>query len=147
MADRRDWPTLTDYDRLSEFIPGMKRSRVTSRRGSTVIIEQSGEASFLMFTFPIEVTLEALEQPPGSIKVRAVAGNMRHFEGGYEVEMDADSPRVVLRWVGSIIPDVALPPLLGEVVMRMSIEEQFAGMVREIERREAARRSKDAAKK
>ena len=26
------WTTLTDYDRLSEFIPGMKRSRVTSRR-------------------------------------------------------------------------------------------------------------------
>jgi hypothetical protein len=33
-----------------------------------------------------------------------------------------------------------LPPLLGELVMRATIKAQFAGMVREIERREAQRR-------
>jgi ribosome-associated toxin RatA of RatAB toxin-antitoxin module len=140
------WTTLTDYERLPEFIPGLRRSKVTGRRGGTVTVEQSGEARFLIFTFPIDVTLEAVEKPPSSIQVRAIAGNLRHFVGGYKVEPDTSGAGMVLRWEGTIIPDVSLPPLIGEVVMRMRIEDQFTGMVREIERREQARRGKEASK-
>jgi hypothetical protein len=61
------WETLTDYDRLAEFIPGMRRSRVLERRGASVLVEQSGEARFLFFSIPIEVTLATTEQPPRSI--------------------------------------------------------------------------------
>jgi carbon monoxide dehydrogenase subunit G len=141
------WMTLTDYDRLPEFIPGLRRSKVTMRRGNTVTVEQSGEARFLMFAFPIDVTLVAIEKPPSSIQVRAISGNLRHFEGGYSVEPDPGGGGTVLRWEGSIIPDVSLPPLIGEVVMRMRIEDQFTGMVREIEKRELARRGKEASSK
>ena len=38
------WTTLTDYDRLPEFIPGLRKSKVISRSGGTVVVEQSGEA-------------------------------------------------------------------------------------------------------
>ena len=143
------WTTLTDYERLPEFIPGLKKSRVISRSGSTAIVEQSGEARFLMFTFAIDVTLESIEQPPSSIRVRALSGTLRHLEGGYAVESDPNSSRVVLHWVGTIAPEVSLPPLIGELVMRMCIEDQFTGMVREIERRESVRRAneKDGQKK
>ena len=141
------WTTLTDYDRLPEFIPGLRRSKVTSRRDGKVIVEQAGEARFLMFTFPIDVTLEALERPPSSIRVRAISGNLRHFEGAYQVDSDPAGTGMVLRWQGTIIPDVSLPPLIGEVVMRTRIEDQFTGMVREIEKRESARRGKESAPK
>jgi len=137
------WTTLTDYERLPEFIPGLRKSRVISRIGSTAIVEQSGEARFLMFTFPIDVTVESTERPPSSIRVRALSGNLRHLEGGYEVESDPEGSKIVLRWAGTIAPDISLPPLIGEVLMRMSIEDQFTGMVREIERREAVRRVRE----
>ena len=143
------WTTLTDYERLPEFIPGLKKSRVVSRIGSTAIVEQSGEARFLIFTFPIDVTLESNEQPPSSIRVRALSGTLRHLDGSYLVEPDPNGPKVVLRWVGTLAPEISLPPLIGEVLMRMSIEDQFTGMVREIERRESVRRAreKDSPKK
>jgi hypothetical protein len=35
-----------------------------------------------------------------------------------------------------------LPPLIGELLVRANIEDQFLGMVREIERRAAERRGK-----
>src|SRR4051812_47011950 len=73
------WTTLTDYERLPEFIPGLKKSKVVSRRGTTVIVEQSGEARFLVFAFPIDVTLESQEHPPASIQVRALSGTLRFF--------------------------------------------------------------------
>src|ERR1039457_7315464 len=58
------WQTLTDYDHLSEFIPGMVKSHVIERRGNTAIVEQTGEARFLFFTYPIEVVVESPEEPP-----------------------------------------------------------------------------------
>ncbi len=133
------WGTLTDYERLPEFVPGLRKSRVISRRGSTAVVEQSGEARFLMFTFPIEVTVESTERPP-FLEVRRVSGNLRHLEGRYEAEILEGTGRVRLRWNGMLAPESLLPPLIGEVLMRIAIEEQFGGMVREIERRESVRR-------
>jgi ribosome-associated toxin RatA of RatAB toxin-antitoxin module len=134
------WATLTDYERLPEFIPGLKKSRITARNGATITIEQSGEAHFLFITVPIEVTLESTERAPHSIEVRRVAGTLRQLQGRYETEAMPDHSYVQLRWTGSIEPENRLPPLVGESIMRQSIRSQFTGMVREIERREAARK-------
>ena len=132
------WGTLTDYERLPEFIPGLKKSRVISRVGATATIEQSGEARFLFLSVPIEVTLESTERPP-NIEVRRIAGTVRYLQGRYETQPTADPGRVQLRWTGAITPETDLPPLIGETLMRLSIGEQFSGMVAEIERREALR--------
>ena len=133
------WSTLTDYERLPEFIPGLTKSRVISRVGATSTIEQSGEARFLFLSIPIEITLESTERPP-NIEVRRIAGTVRYLRGRYETEVVGTDPaRVQLRWIGAITPKADLPPLIGEALMRLSIEQQFAGMVTEIERREALR--------
>ena len=50
------WATLTDYNNLPAFIPGMLRSRLLEYRGRAAIVEQRGEARFLFLSFPIEVT-------------------------------------------------------------------------------------------
>jgi ribosome-associated toxin RatA of RatAB toxin-antitoxin module len=132
------WDTLTDYDHLAEFVPGLTKSRVISQTGATTTVEQSGEARFLFFVFPIEVTLESVYNPP-TLEVRRIAGNLRHLQGRYEVEALADAGLIRLSWIGTISPERQMPPLIGQVVMRRSISEQFLGMVREIERRAAAR--------
>ena len=54
------WQTLTDYDHLSDFIPGMLKSHVIDRRGNATIIEQSGNATILFFNYPIDVVIESL---------------------------------------------------------------------------------------
>ena len=136
------WATLTDYAHLPEFIPGMKKSRVIGRDGSTTTVEQVGEARFLFWTVPIEVTIESIEHPP-NIDVRLVSGTLRHLQGRFETEELREPARVDLRWMGTVEPAAALPPLIGESLMRQLIRDQFVGMVREIERREALRRLGD----
>ena len=135
------WETLTDYDHLAEFIPGMRRSRVIERRGSSVVVEQSGEARFLFFAIPIEVTLATLEQPQRSIEASMLKGNLKRLQGTYRIEPHGGA-RVLLTWTGTI-EALSPPPLFGEMLMRAGIEDQFRGMVREIERREALRRDKE----
>jgi len=134
------WETLTDYNRLSEFIPGIRRSRVLSQNGAVSVVEQSGEARFLFFSIPIEATLSSTERPPHAIEARLLRGNLKRLEGAYRIEPRADG-RNLLSWRGFIQAET-MPPLFGEMLLRVSIEDQFRGMVREIERREALRRAR-----
>ena len=69
-------------------------------------------------------------------------GNLKRLEGAYRIEPQADG-RILLIWNGTV-EAMSMPPLLGELVMRSNIEDQFRGMVREIERREALRREQEA---
>ena len=135
------WQTLTDYGRLAEFIPGMRRSRVIERRGAVAVVEQSGEAGFLFLSFPIDVTLASTERPPYALEVSLLKGNLKRLDGAYRIEPQGGG-RVLLTWTG-IVEALYMPPLLGELVMRSNITEQFRGMVREIERRDALRRERE----
>jgi ribosome-associated toxin RatA of RatAB toxin-antitoxin module len=133
------WQVLTDYERLPRFIPGISKSVIRDRRGTTLLLEQSGEARFLFFSFPIDVTLEVTESAPRWVASRAVSGNVRRMTGRYELT-DEPAQRVMLRYTGLIEPDFRLPPLVGVAALRSTVAEQFTAMVAEIERRAAGER-------
>lgn len=136
------WATLTDYDRLQRFVPGIQLSRVLERRGPTTIVKQLGEAGLLFFRKPIDVVVESLEKPPYEIEIRVLSGNLKRLDGRYQIEPDARTPgNFVLRWFGVIEPQDGLPPIIGVPILRLNIGEQFRGMVREIERRAQLLRS------
>src|SRR5438445_13820847 len=79
------WEVLSDYDNLAQFIPDMKSSRVVSRSGNRVQVEQKGEFGFFFYRQPVDVTLEVLEQPQRRIVARRIAGNIREMETRYEL--------------------------------------------------------------
>jgi hypothetical protein len=134
------WQTLTDYDHLADFIPGMMKSHLIERRGNAAIVEQTGKAAILFFSYPIEVTVESLEQPPDFIGIRVLKGNLKQLDGGYRLEKNADKhDEFVLRWSGFIEPSLPVPLFITVPLMRANISDQFRGMVKEIERRETLR--------
>ena len=139
------WQTLTDYDRLAEFIPGMRRSRLIERQGAVAVVEQSGDAGFLFLRFQLDVTLASTERPPHVLEVKLLKGDLKRLDGSYRIDPQADG-RIRLTWTGTV-EALSMPPLLGELVMRSNIADQFRGMVREIERRDALRRERDGAPK
>lgn len=66
------------------------------------------------------------------------------MDGAYRIVPQAGG-RSLLSWVG-IVEAEAMPPLIGELLMRSIIEDQFRGMVQEIERREVVRRERETGK-
>ena len=126
------WKVLTDYDRLSEFIPGMLESRVVSRDGSSVVVDQRGETSVLFFNYPIQVRLAIEEQPYERIVSTAVSGNFKDLSGVYVLQ--ARAGRLSLRYEGKFTPDFGYPPLLGTMIVRSTVEKRFSAMVHEIEK-------------
>lgn len=134
------WQVLTDYDGLARFIPGISKSSIREKNGNRLLVDQAGEARFLVFSFPIEVRLEVFENPPDWVTSQAVAGNLRRMNGRYDIRAEATPGVCSVRYQGALEPDFALPPLIGLAAMRGMIEAQFTAMVAEIERRAAAQK-------
>ena len=128
------WQTLTDYDHLPQFVPGIDSSRVLSRQGTQLVVEQKGGARWWFFYYPIRVTVATTERPYERIDVHLLQGNLRRLDGGYRIEPQPDGSTQIT-WQGLIEPDTPLPAFIHTPVLRRSISDQFAGMVREIERR------------
>lgn len=131
------WEVLTDYGRLSEYIPGMHSSRIVSRSNRSVIVDQIGEARLLFLSFPMRVRLEVEEFPYERIVSRAIEGNFKEFRGAYTLE--ARGRHLLLHYTGSLTPDFSIPPLIGTILVRKTMEKRFGAMVDEIVRRQRLR--------
>jgi carbon monoxide dehydrogenase subunit G len=129
------WEVLADYGHLADFIPDMKSSRVVSRSGNSVRVEQKGEFGFLFYRQPVDVILEILEYPPSRIAARSVGGNVRELETRYELENLAQGVRLIYQ--GRFIPEFNVPPLIGMPFVRRVVERRFRAMIAEIVRRDS----------
>jgi ribosome-associated toxin RatA of RatAB toxin-antitoxin module len=127
----RAWEVLTDYNRFPEFVPDLHESRIVSRQGASVVVEQKGAARFLFLSYPIEVRLAVMEHPRQRIESRAVAGNFRELRSVYTLESREGGVR--LRYQGRLVPDFQLP-LFHTYVLKSNVEATFRAMVEEIER-------------
>ena len=74
------WQTLTDYNHLAEFVPGITKSRVLQRLGNQITVEQVGEARLWFFTYIIDVVVESTEHQPRTIGIRVVKGNLKQLK-------------------------------------------------------------------
>ena len=128
----RAWQVLTDYDRLTAFVPDLQVSRVVSRERNSALVEQKGAARLLFLSYPMVVQLAVTEYPRERVESRAVAGNFRQMQNTYTLEMRHG--RVLMRYSGRMVPDFYVPPLIGTFVLRRSVESTFRALVDEIER-------------
>lgn len=84
------WTVITDYEKLPEFIPDMKLSKVIERKDSETILLQQGESRFLMFHFNVEVIIKLIEQRYHNIEFDLVSGDFDYFEGEWKIESIGD---------------------------------------------------------
>jgi len=132
------WAVLSDYDHLAKFIPDMKSSRVVSRQGNVLRVEQKGDVGFFFYKEPVNMLLEVHEEPQTRITARGIEGNIKGLETRYELQSSAAGVR--LDYTGRFEPDFSIPPLIGMPIMNRVIERRFRAMVNEIQRRDALAR-------
>lgn len=157
-ADRRTaWLTVTDYEHLSQFVPGVHRVQVLARLGGggaeRLLIEQAGEFRYLWFAQPVQVWLDVTHEPQERVLARSVLpsgisaerSTLRQFEGSYQLTA-VDAARTRFVYQARIEPAQAMLPLLGTMAVRHTVGMQFRAMVAEIERRAALERTEQAAR-
>lgn len=135
------WEVLTNYDRYTDFIPHLRVSRVVSRSGDGLVLEQQGEFRFLFFRQPMELRLAVAEKPQYRVESRSVSGSLKDLKGSYELR---DAPGGLrLLYSGRFVPDIGLPWFIGLFFVRAAIETEFSALVGEILRRNSEHRIGD----
>lgn len=144
------WRTITDYDALPSFMPGIRACRVLSRQhtadGEQLSVEQQGEFRFLLFAQSMQVSLDiahagervaharATRFDVGPLKTRA----LDRFEGRYEITAVRDR-EVELHYTALIALRLPPPPGIGNVAVRQNLAAQLEAVAAEVARRAAGR--------
>lgn len=86
---------LTDYERIPEFMPGVKSSQVLSRTAAGLVVEQEAVAKFMMFSKTIHLVLEVSEDG-STIRFRDRCGkSFAIYEGTWRLTDAGGSTAVV----------------------------------------------------
>ena len=81
------WDVLTDYDRLSLYIPNLLLSKKIYQKNNNVHLKQVGAQDFLGMKFSAEVTIDLFEEKElGLIKFNLIKGDFRKFEGSWKIQ-------------------------------------------------------------
>lgn len=131
------WRILTGYDRMAEFVPEMESSKVLSRNGGEVIIEQFGVARFLFMSRTIHLIVRAVEQPMSSIDISLISGDMKHYEARWELVPVPETGGTKIIYHGKLLPNFYVPSLLGSKMVRNDIERMMNAVLARLDRRDA----------
>ncbi len=145
------WDTITDYDALSSFMPGIHACRVIERRtlakeAEHLVVEQQGEFRFLLFAQSMTVRLNIEHQLLRVAEAKAVSFDLGLFkrraidvfEGRYELIPQGGrrgAPRTQLRYTAVIGLRLPPPPAVGSVAVRQNLSAQLEAVAQEVTRR------------
>jgi ribosome-associated toxin RatA of RatAB toxin-antitoxin module len=128
------WAVLTDYERVPEFVPGMRVSRVLEQSGNTRVVEQQGEMQANNMRMLYMGTLRITEEPTSRLSVQFLSGTFRNMQGqwtlqgkrapvtlAYQLDFDAGTPypspvmvgmlqQQVIHWVSSLAAEMERRP-------------------------------------
>jgi len=125
------WRVLTDYNRWSEFVPDLLVSRVISRPGEPLRLEQRGRIPS-MPNLPLVMILSVEEIPPKGLRLQRIAGNVRALLGEWHIQ--GKSPvRLVYRSV--VEPGIPVQPQMSMDIFRQDAKVRLEAMAREMARR------------
>ena len=113
------WDVLTDYDKLSEFIPNLASSKVLERTGNRVRLNQVGSQQLLGLRFSAQVQLELVEyRAEGQLQFHLLKGDFRRFEGNWIMHELAEGTSTSLLYELTVQGCIGMPVALIEQRLR-----------------------------
>lgn len=127
------WIVLTDYDNATRFISRLERSASTTTAPGVVLVSQKGTMGFGPFSVPLETVMEMRLSPVEKIQARLVSGTLKKYEAVTTLMRDPMGTRLKHR--SEAIPDIWIPPVIGQAMVSYEAKERFGQLLGEILRR------------
>jgi hypothetical protein len=132
------WAVLSDYGALKGVVSSMLDSRVMSRDGGVVLVEQTLRGRFLFFRKTLKLLLKIEESAPLSLDFAAVSDKPFHvYEGGWRLSAGAEGVKVGYRLTVSSAE--MAPAFVERGLFKDNARELLAELKAEILRRMALR--------
>ena len=143
------WETITDYERMRDFLPNIERSRIVART-PRLIVEHAGQFPLFFLDIPVRVRLVVVQQPYERVVARSEPGEvegapqtLRSFFGSYDLAVVTVERRAGVRldYESRFELLEPMPPILGDLfgtaMVKKTVREQFEALLREMARRQA----------
>ena len=127
------WKVLTDYERMPEFVPDLATTRVVSRTGNRVILEQSGVARFMFLSRTINLVVQAHEVPMQTIDISLVTGDMKAYDCRWRITPLPDGGTRV-DYSGQMVPKFYVPGMLGSNLIKRDITRMMQAVLDRLDR-------------
>lgn len=121
------WNILTDYEKLADFIPNLKISRLVDHPQGQIRLEQVGSQQFLKVNFSARVVLDMQEDFPNAIYFQIVEGDFKHFAGAWKLEPEKAEgvAAVKLTYQVEIWPKVTMPIKIVENRLKTDLSQNL----------------------
>ncbi len=132
------WEVLTDYNRIGEFVPFMKRSNVKETLEKRLLVEQEALARFFFFVRRMYVLLAMQEVPLKRILFRDVSQkDFELYEGSWLIE---PSPQGIwVRYKVRAKPNFSVPGFVAREMFRKTARGLLKAVQIEILRRHSVK--------
>lgn len=127
------WRVLTDYAHYTQFIPDVRKSRVVSRQGSMVVVQQAIDASWGLVRAPVDLTYEITEDAPYGLVSHATGDCTCTLDSRYR--LTAAGSLVRLDYRGRLALDGGVLAFAERAAGERTAARQFHALVEEIEKR------------
>ncbi|MEL6814151.1 MAG: SRPBCC family protein [Cyanobacteria bacterium J06598_3] len=108
------WDIITDYEKLSDFVPNLTSSKLLPNSEGRIRLEQIGAQCFLKFKFCARVVLDMTETFPNEVSFAMKEGDFKHFVGAWKLQPTADASSTRLSYDLIVKPPLAMPATLIE---------------------------------
>ena len=127
------WDVLTDFDRMADWVPNTRESRVLKREGNSATIEQRGVAKYGVASFPYTTERRMDMNKPVSIRATQVKGSLRRVESLMTLDPEGDGTRLTYHL--EIVPSLLAATVISKTFLEHEIPEQFGAIIGEMVRR------------
>jgi ribosome-associated toxin RatA of RatAB toxin-antitoxin module len=135
----RVWQVLTNYEKLSKFIPNLSISRQVPHPEGGIRLEQVGVQNLKVVTFSARVVLDMTEEYLSAIRFKMVEGDFKAFSGEWLLqpmpETEAGGTR--LTYCLEVWPKATIPVIAIEQRLRKDLPANLKAILQHLESQKA----------
>jgi ribosome-associated toxin RatA of RatAB toxin-antitoxin module len=132
------WKILTNYERMPEFVPDLQTSRILSRNGNEVIVEQFGVARLLFLSRDIHLVVRITEQPMTTIDIAIISGDMKTYVCRWQMLPLAETGGTRIVYSGKLVPKFYVPGMLGASLIRGDVQRMMTAVLARLDKPDPA---------
>ncbi len=128
------WEVLTDYDHMAQFVTNVQSSKITDRKGNTLVVTQKSGTAFGLLKFSFDNVREVELVPHSEVRSKLISGDMKASAFTTRIMSDGGGGARVTNH-GEFVPTMWVPPVIGTAFLEAETRKQFHELRNEMMRR------------
>jgi carbon monoxide dehydrogenase subunit G len=133
VSARQAYAVLTDYDRMTQFLPDLDESRILARTRDSLTVRQAGKVRFGWFNIPFEYVRRIELYPSVRLVSHVVSGSVT--KGDVTTSLDESDGQTIVTYDSEATMGYWLPFGVGNTAIASHIQKNLESMRSEMIRR------------